>query len=63
MAKFTGSDWRAIKWYMQEFKYKIRDLSVWPNVRFRDSDNKVIDVNITHIRGQYNTRPKASKGA
>lgn len=58
MSRLRPADWTAIKWYMKEHTYTIRDLMVWPFVRFRNRDNKIVDVDIMHIKAKYTHRPK-----
>lgn len=62
MAKLTSSDWTAIKWYMNEFGYKIKDMMVYPTVRFRNKDNEIVDVvDLFSIKEKYKARPRAKK--
>ena len=61
MGKLTSSDWTAIKWYMNLMGYKIKDMMVWPIVRFRDSKNEIIDVELFGIKEKYKKRPRAKK--
>lgn len=61
MGKLTSTDWLAIKWYMKEFNYTIRDMMVWPTVRFRNNKNEIVDIGIFDIKTKYVARVKRSK--
>lgn len=61
--KLTSSDWTAIKWYMNEFGYKIKDMMVYPTVRFRDKNNEIVDVDLFGIKEKYKGRPRAKKAS
>jgi hypothetical protein len=66
MGRLRPADWTAIKWYMKEHTYTIKDLMVWPFVRFRNNSNEIVDVDITHIKIKYTNRPRkksVNKGA
>lgn len=59
--KLSSSDWTAIKWYANEYGYKIKDMFVWPLIRLRNSENEVVDINISDIKAKYKGRPKGKK--
>lgn len=61
MGAFTNSDWKAIQWYAEERGWKIRDMMVYPTVRYRTSANKVEDVELQHIKAKYKARPRSKK--
>lgn len=61
MGAFTSSDWKAIQWYAEERGWKIRDMMVYPMVRYRTSENKVEDVNLQHIKVKYQARTRSKK--
>jgi hypothetical protein len=61
MSKLRPADWTAIKWYMKENNYTVKDLMVWPFVRFRDKNNEIVDVNIGNIKAKYTHRTKDKK--
>lgn len=58
MGKLRPSDWTAINWYCKEFEYTCKDFIVWPIIRLRDKQNKIVDVNIANIKAKYEARPR-----
>lgn len=58
MNKLRATDWTAIKWYMKEFNFTIKDLAAGPIIRFRNKKNEVVDINIFDIKAKYVARPR-----
>lgn len=59
MAFLNSSQWLAIKWYMKEYKYTMRDMIAGPIITFTTRKGDKISINITHIQDKYRGRPRA----
>ena len=54
----SASEWNAIKWYMNERDWTMRDMMDGPFVRFRNQKDEIEKVNISHIKEKYKARPR-----
>ena len=57
----SASEWNAIKWYMNERDWTMRDMMEGPFVRFRNQKDEIEKVNISHIKEKYKARPRGKK--
>ena len=56
----TGSDWTAIEWYLKHRGWTMRDMMAWPIVKFRDKDDKIVEINIADVKAKYQGRNKTT---
>lgn len=61
MGAFSTSDWKAIQWYAEERGWKIKDMMVFPTVRFRNTKGEIEDVDLSHVKAKYQGRPRSKK--